>query len=305
VNLKEFENCIQCPRECKTNRAAGKFGYCKSGTGIEIASISVHKGEEPVISGEKGICNVFFSHCNLQCVYCQNFQISNNKCGLRSRYHSIDETVNRIISILDTGIQGVGFVSPSHMIPQMKTIIKALNDSGRTPIIVYNSNGYDSVEVLKSLEDIVDVYLPDFKYSDQELSRRLSDAYNYPEFAGKAIAEMYRQKGNTIRLNDDGIAENGLIIRHLVLPGEIKNSFGVLRFIAEELSVRIRISLMSQYNPVSQTKGISTLDRKISQAEYKQVVDEMDKLGFSNGWVQDFESAEFYNPDFTQEHPFE
>jgi putative pyruvate formate lyase activating enzyme len=300
-----LENCSLCPRKCHANRLSGEKGYCNAGAGFEIASISVHKGEEPVISGTNGICNVFFSHCNLQCVYCQNFQISSKECRIKAPDQSLEEIVRSIINILKGGVKNLGFVSPSHMIPQMKSIILALREEGYFPYIVYNTNAYDSVETLKTLEEFVDVYLPDFKYSDPSLSRKWSDAANYPEIAGLAIREMYRQKGNTIQLDENGKAERGLLVRHLVLPGKVENSIGVLRYLAHEVSNRITLSLMSQYHPISRVSETDPLNRKIRQAEYEVVVEEMEKLGFSKGWVQDFDSADFYIPDFESERPFE
>lgn len=300
-----LENCSLCPRMCHANRLTGEKGYCNAGAGFEIASISVHKGEEPVISGKNGICNVFFSHCNLQCIYCQNFQISSKECRIKAPLWSLEEVVNSIKTILNEGVENLGFVSPSHMIPQMKSIILALHKEDYFPYIVYNTNAYDSVETLKKLEELVDVYLPDYKYSDPALSQKWSDAANYPEIAGKAIREMYRQKGNTIHLNENGIAERGLLVRHLVLPGEVENSIGVLRSLAEDVSNRITLSLMSQYHPISRVSEIEPLNRNIRQAEYESVVAEMEKLGFSKGWVQDFDSADFYYPDFESERPFE
>jgi putative pyruvate formate lyase activating enzyme len=303
-DFRLLENCSLCPRNCHVNRLFGENGYCNAGAGFEIASISVHKGEEPVISGEKGICNVFFSHCNLQCVYCQNFQISSKVCLIKSPHLNLKEIVDSIINILKGGVENLGFVSPSHMIPQMKSIILELHREGYFPYIVYNTNAYDSVETLKTLEEFIDVYLPDFKYSNPMLSQKWSDASDYPETAGKAIREMYRQKGNTIHLNKNSIAERGLIVRHLVLPGEVENSIGVLRYLAEEVSNRITLSLMSQYHPISKVSQTVPLNRKIRQAEYESVVAEMEKLGFSKGWVQDFDSADFYLPDFESERPF-
>jgi len=303
--LKVLEKCRLCPRNCLVNRLDGKSGYCGAGSGFEIASISVHKGEEPVISGEKGICNVFFNHCNLQCIYCQNFQISRKDCRIKASSMSLEDIVKTIISILNGGVESLGFVSPSHMIPQMKIIIRAVHENGYFPYIVYNTNAYDSVEMLKDLEEWVDIYLPDFKYIDQDLSLKWSDAANYPEVAGMAVKEMYRQKGNTLLLNENDVAERGLVVRHLVLPGAVNNSKGVLRYLAEEITNRITLSLMSQYHPVQDVSEIKFLKRMLRYSEYQQVIEEMENLGFSKGWVQDHKSADFYKPDFNSESPFE
>lgn len=299
-----LKSCSICPRNCRVNRLSGEKGYCHAGAGFEIASITLHRGEEPVISGKNGICNVFFYHCNLQCLYCQNYQISSKKCLFQGKVQTQEEVLEQIKRILDTGVENLGFVSPSHMIPQMIRIIKILREEGYRPITVYNTNSYDTPETLRFIEEWVDVYLPDFKYSDAALSEKWSGSNDYPEVAARALQEMYYQKGNSILINDNGKAERGMIIRHLVLPGETRNSINVLRHIAHELSNRISISLMSQYYPISQVKDISPLNRSLYRNEYETVCREMEKLGFTKGWVQDFESSGFYLPDFRNPEPF-
>lgn len=303
--LNVLEDCRLCPHECGVNRFNEASGYCRTGAGYYISSIVIHMGEEPLISGTNGICNVFFSHCNMQCLYCQNYQISRNNCTNAGRNLSLEETVTSIERILDRGIENVGFVSPSHMIPQFKTIVKCLKQDGYHPSIVYNTNAYDKVETLRSLEKIVDVYLPDFKYEDPNLAYLWSGVKDYPGVARDAIKEMYRQKGNYLHINDKGKLERGLIIRHLVLPGAVENSLNVLRFLAEEVSNRTAISLMSQYSPVLPVVGNYPLSRKITCSEYDQVVKEMHKLGFTKGWIQEPDSPDFYLPDFSSSHPFE
>ncbi len=265
----------------------------------------IHKGEEPVISGKNGICNVFFAHCNIQCIYCQNYQISRNKCLNSGKDWTLTETVNAIKSILDKGIENVGFVSPSHMVPQLKAIILGLNQEGYHPTIIYNTNAYDKVETLRSLENLIDVYLPDLKYMDMSLSQNWSDAGNYPGIARDAVLEMYRQKGNYLHVNKSGKLDRGMIVRHLVLPGAVENSIECLRFLAEEVSNRIAVSLMSQYRPIPPVSETSPLNRKITEKEYYRVVEEMNKLGFTKGWIQELDSPEYYNPDFNSHSPFE
>ena len=303
--LKELENCNMCPRECGVNRLKGAGGYCRTGSGFYISSIIIHKGEEPVISGKDGICNVFFSHCNLQCTYCQNYQISGNRNVRAGRNMTLNEVIRSITSILDSGIENVGFVSPSHMVPQMKIIIKALNEEGYYPVIVYNTNGYDRAETIRSLEKLVDVYLPDLKYNDPGLAGGWSDAADYPAVAQLAVKEMYRQKGNVLHLNEKGKLTRGMIVRHLVLPGSVKNSIEILKFLADEISNRIAISLMSQYNPIANVKDTIPLNRKILESEYAMVVEHFNKLGFTKGWIQELQSAECYNPDFNSASPFD
>ncbi len=303
--MKELDHCMICPRFCGVNRNIGKLGYCRTDAGYHISSICIHRGEEPVISGANGICNIFFSHCNLQCIYCQNFQISRNKGLAEERIMTLDEVVNSVIACLNQGAEAVGFVTPSHFVPHVRAIIEELHLRGLYPVTVYNSNGYDTVESLRSLEGLIDVYLPDLKYASASLSKSLSDASDYPEVARKAIAEMYRQKGSSVIVSDDGQAVNGLIIRHLVLPGQTDDSIAILKWIAEELSPSLHISLMSQYYPTSCMINHPQLNRKITEEEYSMVEKAMEELGFYNGWIQEMSSAHTYKPDFLRENPFE
>lgn len=300
-NLK---HCNLCPRDCGIDRTKGEKGWCGLDDKIYISSICIHKGEEPPISGSKGICNVFFSHCNMQCLYCQNHQISDNSAPADRYRMTLESAVNKIAVILDKGIPSLGFVSPTHQIPQMLSIIEELKRRGYSPVIVYNSNGYDKAEILKELEGIVDVYLPDFKYSDPVMSKELSDAPDYPRTALAAIREMYRQKGSLLITNDSGYLESGLIIRHLVLPGLAQNSIRLLNAIAEELSPKVHISLMSQYYPPKHLSP-SYLNYKITEEEYRLVTDEMERLELYSGWLQEYDSHNNYRPDFNKEHPFE
>lgn len=304
IYFDELKNCSICPRKCNADRYSIKPGFCNSTADSGVVSICIHKGEEPVLSGKKGICNVFFGHCNMQCSFCQNYQISNNKTKLKSL--SFDEVILQIINILSKGINIVGFVSPSHFIPQMKFIIDQLKIKGSDPVIVYNTNLYDNIEQIKLLDDYVNIYLPDFKYYFNDLAIKYSSTKDYFEVASIAIKEMYRQKGSSLITDEDGLAESGLIIRHLVLPNQIENSTKLLKFIAEEISTKVSISLMSQFSPKFDIKNEkSDLNRKISEAEYKRVVETMNRLGFSKGWIQDLDSSDNYLPDFSTQNPFE
>ncbi len=296
--------CSVCPRSCRANRVTGPQGYCNTDSGFNISSICIHKGEEPVISGSEGICNIFFSHCNLQCIYCQNYQISQNDT-IDSAFGTLEEITETIITYLDRGCRSVGFVSASHMVPQMMMIINSLHRWERYPTIVYNSNGYDSVETLKRLEGIVDVYLPDFKYSSNALGKPFSDVRNYVEVASAALKEMYRQMGPNVITDDSNSAVRGMIVRHLVLPGYIDNSIEALNFIARELSPKINLSLMAQYHPMAKALGHKTLGRTLLAEEYEKVCHEMENLGFTNGWIQELDSNTEYLPDFNWQHPFE
>lgn len=305
--------CNSCPRQCNADRSSGAAGWCRLDDGIHVASICLHKGEEPPISGEKGIVNVFFGHCNMQCIYCQNFDISNNEITQHTA-QTLDEVCDRIASLLPFSEGNLGFVSPTHCIPQMVSIIKELNSRGINPVIIYNSNGYDTVESIRSLEGTVDVWLPDFKYSDDLLAMEYSAARGYSAVALASLKEMVRQCGVTLQTNDSGIATRGVIVRHLVLPRAAGNSIGVLKMIAEEISPNLHISLMSQYYPAGRiilpdylergTQNTERLLKTITRKEYEAVLDAFHSLGFSRGWLQDYESNENYRPDFSSKNPF-
>ncbi len=303
--LEELKDCSICPRECHVNRWESGSGTCRSDASFNIASICIHNGEEPAISGPNGICNIFFTNCNLQCVYCQNHQISDVNLPRASSAMELDDIVRQVTSILDRGIKMVGFVSPSHFVPQVKIIIQAIKNKGYNPKWVYNTNAYDKTETLRSLEGMIDVYLPDFKYMDPMLAKSLSKAGDYPLKAAASIREMYRQKGSALHLSDENTADSGIIIRHLVLPGQVQNSLEVLRHIAENISPRIHISLMSQYYPTARVAAHPFLGHELYAEEYGKVTDEMEKLGLEHGWIQGIESRDHYRPDFVKEHPFE
>ncbi len=302
---KLLSQCTLCPRECGVNRFEGGDGYCGMDAGLNIASICIHHGEEPVISGPDGICNIFFSGCNLHCIYCQNHEISHPGKEVILRSLELVEALDEIEKILSSGVKSVGFVSPSHVVPQVKAIIKGLHARGLTPVTVYNTNGYDKANVIESLEGLIDVYLPDYKYVTSEIAQEYSDAADYPEVALKALKKMYYQKGSTLQLDERGRAECGILIRHLVLPGHAEESKIVLRSIADELSTGVHLSLMSQYHPTPFVMNHQTLNRSLYKSEYELVAEAMENLGFRNGWIQDLDSYLNYRPDFNKEHPFE
>lgn len=304
ISFHALKKCRLCPRNCGADRFAGNAGYCRSDHGYNISSVVAHRGEEPPISGEHGICNIFFNHCNLQCVYCQNFQISDNALNASLHYRDFEKILADVQHYLDSGCKAIGFVSPSHNIPQVISMIKAFENYKPKPVFVYNSNGYDKVETLKELEGLIDIYLPDMKYLDNNLSLELSDANDYPAIARQALKEMFRQKGAVLHYLDEVHAESGMIIRHLVLPGHIQNSLDVLHFIAEELSPKIHISLMSQYYPIYKATKYKNIDQPLNKSEYDIVVNEAEKLGLTNGWIQELDSKDHYRPNFESDHPF-
>jgi putative pyruvate formate lyase activating enzyme len=283
----------------------GSLGYCQTETGYHIASICEHTGEEPVLCREHGICNVFFTRCNMQCIYCQNDQISRNHGEILGQYLTLDEVVDRIEKILDRGVSIVGFVSPSHVIPQMKAIITRLEEHHRHPTYMMNTNAYDRVKMLASLEGVIDVYLPDLKYMDENLAGRYSDTPGYPKTATAALMEMFHQKGAELVIAQDGLIRSGLIVRHLVLPGQVENSKRCLQFVAEELSPEIHVSLMSQYHPTPRVTSHPELGRPLHPEEYEEILAEMDRLGLHRGWMQAMDSQTEYLPDFSRRHPFQ
>ncbi len=303
--MLELQSCTLCPRECGVDRFSGGKGYCGMDAGLNVAAVCIHTGEEPVISGTEGICNVFFAGCNLRCIYCQNHEISQPFKMKISGGIVLGDILDEISEILSRGVSSVGFVSPSHMVHQVRAIIEGLNKRELKPVTVYNTNSYDKPETLRSIEGLIDIYLPDYKYITPELSAELSDAEDYPAVALKAIREMYYQKGSTLRIDDNGKAENGMLIRHLVLPGYAGESKKILKSIAEEISTGVHISLMSQYHPSFLADNHPNLGRSLYKAEYESVVEEMGILGFRNGFVQDMDSNVSYRPDFSKENPFE
>ena len=296
--------CTLCPRDCRVRRGAGEEGYCRTGTELYVASICLHRGEEPPVSGETGICNVFFAHCNLQCIYCQNYQISRNESPARELRMNLSDVIEQIEYVLNRGARGVGFVSPSHCVPAMREIISELKARGRDQTFVFNTAAYDRVETIEELEGEISLYLPDLKYQDRTLAEEYSGAADYPSVAGGALKEIFRQKGAELTFNPDGTIQSGMIVRHLVLPGAIENSKQCLRFIAEELSPDVNISLMAQYHPPPRIRNHPVLGRPLRKEEYDQVVDEMHRLGFHRGWIQELESHHSYRPDFEREGVF-
>lgn len=300
--FKKLESCNLCPRRCLVNRVQKALGVCKISDVPLVASVSLHKGEEPVISGANGICNVFFAHCNLSCVFCQNYQISRNNVNCQSwltDYHAI---VKRIVGILNQNINMVGFVSPTHQVPQMVRIIEMLHQQGYYPRIVYNTNCYDNPEVLRDISKLVNIYIPDLKYFDNGLAIKYSNAPNYFNFALEALKEMIWQKGTSLLIDKDGLMESGVILRHLVLPGHSEDSINIFENLALHISSSIPVSLMSQYHPIGNLS--QPLNRKLTIQEYQKVVARVEKLGFYRGWIQEIESNSYYLPDFSESDPF-
>ncbi len=298
-------SCDICPRNCGINRLCGGTGYCNSGELPIVSSYCDHHGEEPAISGERGSGTIFFANCNLRCLYCQNYQISQNWQKQSINEISCHQLAENMLYLQDElKCHNINLVSPSHFVPQIiEALLEAVPMGLRIPL-VYNTNGYDSLQTLKELDGIIDVYLPDFKYFDNKTAMGLSNATDYVSCAQSAIKEMYRQVGNLI-IDEEEIAERGLIVRHLILPERLSGSREVLKWLAIELSPDVTVSLMSQYQPMHRAFELPSLSRSITQSEYDEVFDMLEELGMKNGWVQKMGAQELYLPDFEREgHPF-
>jgi len=281
-----LESCRVCPRECGVNRLKDdKLGFCRSGLKAVVSSASPHLGEEPPLSGAKGSGTIFFANCNLRCVYCQNYPISQLGTGTE---RTPGEISCQMTWLQEQGCHNLNLVTPTHFMPQILKALGIARERGFDLPIVYNTSGYDSVESLKLLDGIVDIYLPDMRYSDEAVARRYSAASQYPEVNRAAVREMYRQVGNLV-VDETGLAKRGLIIRHLVLPGGLSGTESVMKFLAEEISKDVHISLMSQYFPAYKATQIKELSRRITAGEYEEARQIMDKYGLENGWVQEFE----------------
>lgn len=289
--------CRLCPRECGIERTEGT-GFCGASTALEVASVCLHRGEEPPLNP---IVNVFFSHCNLQCIYCQNWQIS-RKTG-ETTTSSVSSLADRICTLLPESGGMLGLVTAAHYADMIPALLEEIHRRGFTPTVVYNSGGYESVETLRSLEGLVDIYLPDFKYMDPVIAHDYSHAPDYPEVAQAALREMRRQVGGGLKVDDGGRAYRGLIVRHLVLPSHVDNSLQCLEWLADFVPFGLHVSLMAQYYP-PQPGLPSPLDRTITADEYAAVVERYTQLGF-DGWLQELLSENNYRPDFTQTNPFE
>jgi len=294
--------CELCPRSCRANRLAGKKGYCGARDKIVIAHYGPHFGEEPPISGTKGSGNIFFSPCNLRCIFCQNYQISHNVMG---REITVDELIEIFFVLEARGCHNINLVSPVPYISHIATAIREAKKRGLAIPFVYNTNAYENVEALQMLDRLIDIYLPDFKYWGTTIAERLSDAPKkkpYPAFAKKAILEMKRQVGDLVV--EDGIAKRGLVVRHLVLPGGLAGSKEIFTWIARNLGTGTFIGLMSQYYPLYEAKKYPILQRKIRQEEYDTLMERLLEKGFKNVFIQELESAALFVPDFEKTEPF-
>lgn len=278
-----LEKCNICPHECNCNRKKGKVGRCKATEKVRIALYSTHDFEEPCISGEKGSGTVFFSNCNLNCKYCQNYEISQLGKG---KDITIEELADIFLKQQEKKVENINLVTPTSYVLPIIEAIKIARQKGLSLPILYNTNAYEKIETLKLLEGYVDIYLPDFKYAENTLGKKYSNVDNYFEIATKAIQEMIRQVGIP-QLNECGRMKKGVMVRHLVLPNHIENSKKLLKWLKENVSDEIYISVMAQYFPTYQAKEIQELNRKLTKAEWEEIEDYIEELGIENGYVQE------------------
>lgn len=294
-----LDPCRMCPRECGAARLHGDLGWCGAGGEPEVASACLHGGEEPVLGGDVGVGNIFLAHCNMRCIFCQNHQISQTD---RRFPWTVDRLADELLGFQDAGCPTVGLVSPTHYAAQLAEAVRLARDRGLSTPLVWNSNGYDSVEVLRLLDGLVDIYLPDFKYASEE-SAECSGTPGYAAAARAALTEMYSQKGPLVT-GPGGTAVRGLMVRHLVLPNDMARTREVLEFVSRALP-GVPVSLMSQYNPVHLARAHPLLSRRLREREYASAVACLEEFGLTRGYVQDWrESPAAWLPDFDSPEPF-
>ncbi|HEX8749304.1 MAG TPA: radical SAM protein [Pyrinomonadaceae bacterium] len=304
-----MERCTVCPLDCGNNRVRDELARCYSGRLPVVSSYTQHFGEEPALVGANGAGNIFFGNCNLRCVYCQNYQISQTHKEQKRNEVSHERLSEMMLELQEKGCHNINFVSPTHFAPQMARSILMAAERGLHLPIVYNTNAYDSVEVLRLLDGIVDVYLPDLKYAESEDGYTYSKVPDYTLHARRAVTEMYRQMGDELIFDADGLLKRGLVIRLLVLPNDVAGVKESLTWIRSSLSPRVAISLMAQYyatNRAATDERYVLLSRRITESEWLRALSILDELGMEEGWMQEYDGAShYYRPDFTDsQRPF-
>lgn len=293
--MKELNSCTICPHNCKINRNNGQIGRCRSGDKVKIALASVHNYEEPCISGKNGSGTIFFSNCNLSCIYCQNYKISQLGKGYEL---SVEELANIMLKQQEKGVNNINLVTPTMYVYQIIEAIKIARKRGLKIPIIYNTNGYENVKTIQDLNGYVDIYLPDLKYYSNEISKKYSKIDNYFKYATEAIKEMYKQVGSPI-FDENGIIKKGLIIRHLVLPNHLQNSKHILKWIKENMTEDTYVSVMAQYFPTYKAKEDNLINRKLNKKEYREIEEFLYTLNLENGYMQELgEHEEEYVPNF-------
>lgn len=267
--LREFlKECRLCPRECRVDRLNGEIGICQAGSEPMVSSAFPHFGEEPPLVGHHGSGTIFLTHCNLRCIFCQNYDISHLGNGERMTSSNMAHVMVRL---QDMGCHNINFVTPTHYTPQIVASLPEAIEKGLRLPIVYNCSGYESIEVIRLLEGIVDIYMPDIKYMDKKYSKQFSNAPDYPEVIKKVLKEMHCQVGD-LTINSSGIAERGLLIRHLVMPNGVASSEAVLRFVAEEISAHSYVNIMDQYRPEYRAQEYPEINRRATHKEYTEAI---------------------------------
>ncbi|MFH1096589.1 MAG: radical SAM protein [Candidatus Desantisbacteria bacterium] len=280
-----LEKCRVCPRNCGVNRLKGEQGFCGSGLLPIVSSCNSHHGEEPPISGYRGSGTIFLANCNLRCVFCQNYPISQLGAGNEIR---VEELARMMLKLQKNSCHNINFVTPTHFTPQILYAIELAARDGLNIPILWNTNGYESIEMLKLLDGIISIYLPDAKYIDPQMAKKYSNTPNYPEVNLTALKEMWRQAGSLI-VDEQMIAQKGMIVRHLVLPEGIAGTKGVLKMLAQEISTVVHISLMSQYFPANKAASYPSINRRIIKQEYDDALKWLDQEGLCEGWIQPYE----------------
>jgi len=279
---KLLSSCEVCPHKCKVNRLEGERGFCRSGEEVIVSSYNAHFGEEPPLVGNFGSGTIFFTNCNLKCVYCQNYPISQLGNGNKV---ILPDLAKIMLALQKRRCHNINLVTPTHFVPQILNSLKLAIKMGLHIPIVYNTSGYDSVNTLNLLDGVVDIYLPDARYADNEIARKYSSAPDYFEIMKKALKEMYHQVGD-LALDKAGVARSGLIVRHLVLPEGLSGTRKIMQFIAREISPHTYISLMAQYFPAYQAGQFPSLSRRINREEYREALQAFKEEGLEDGWFQ-------------------
>lgn len=294
---KEFNSCTVCPRNCKANRNNNEVGFCKATNKMVVARASLHYWEEPCLSGDNGSGTIFFSYCNLGCIFCQNYDISTLHKG---KEISVERFSEICIELQEKGANNINLVTPTHYVPLIRDGLVMAKAKGLTIPVVYNTSGYENVDTIKSLEGLIDIYLPDLKYYSNSYGIKYSNCPNYFKYASRAIEEMYRQVGNP-KFDDNGLMISGLIVRHLMLPGMEEDSKKIIKYLYNSYKDNIYISIMNQYTPIRKLK-YKELNNKIDNSIYEDIIDYAYDLGVRNCFVQDDETqSESFIPIFNNE----
>lgn len=290
--------CNLCPRECMAERNKGQRGYCLSDHKLIVARASLHMWEEPCISGSTGSGTVFFSGCNLRCIYCQNYEIA---AAIKGKEVSINELAEIFLSLQEQGAANINLVTPDHYIPEIVKALLSAKEKGLMIPIVYNGSGYEKPEMIEGLKGMIDIFLTDFKYMEKEMAEKFSSAPDYPIVAQKALASMVSITGEPV-FDEKGMMQKGVIVRHLLLPGHKRNAKAVIKYVYETYKDKVFISLMNQYTPFERLEergDCKELCRKVTRREYEMVVDYMLSLGVQNAFIQEGDTAkESFIPDF-------